>query len=205
MRFVATKESQDRHSIIGGKDSGINPGNSLFPYWLIPRLLQSANRIIPLAMIFFWSWYTLMVPGLGLKEILTLTIFVHLFAFWVKVMFHLHNSLKYYLYPLPVDMRKSFYTLSGIVNSFMNQSVRDGGVFIFVNRNQNVMKILHMEYAGLVIYHKRLESGRFKLPGFDENTTSLTINWQDLMTMVQSVKIRKVKSRKIVNKNLLFS
>jgi transposase len=77
-------------------------------------------------------------------------------------MFHLHNSLNYYLYPLPVDMRKSFYTLSGIITSSMNQNVRDGGVFIFMNRNQNVMKILHMEYAGLVIYHKKLESGRFK-------------------------------------------
>ena len=29
-------------------------------------------------------------------------------------MFHLHSSLRYFLYPLPVDMRKSFYTLSGI-------------------------------------------------------------------------------------------
>ena len=136
---------------------------------------------------------------------LILTIFVHSSAFWVKVMFHLHGSLKYYLYPLPVDMRKSFYTLSGVVNSLMNQNVRDGGVFIFMNRHQNVMKILHMEYAGLVIYHKRLESGRFKLPDFDENTTSITINWQDLMTMVQSVKIRCGKPRKIVNKNLSFS
>ena len=120
-------------------------------------------------------------------------------------MFHLHESLKYYLYPLPVDMRKSFYTLSGVVNSFMGQSVRDGGVFIFINRHQNVMKILHMEYAGLVIYHKRLESGRFKLPDFNENTTSLSINWQDLMTIVQSVRIRHLKRDKIVNKNLLFS
>jgi len=119
-------------------------------------------------------------------------------------MFHLHSSLKYYLYPLPVDMRKSFYTLSGVVNSLMNQNVRDGGVFIFMNRHQNVMKILHMEYAGLVIYHKRLESGRFKLPSFDENTTSITINWQDLMTMVQSVRTRSLRVNKIVIKNLLF-
>jgi len=120
-------------------------------------------------------------------------------------MFHLHNSLNYYLYPLPVDMRKSFYTLSGVVNSLMNQNVRDGGVFIFMNRHQNVMKILHMEYAGLVIYHKRLESGRFKLPVFDENTASITIKWQDLMTMVQSVKTGCGKHQKIVNKNLLFN
>ncbi len=134
-----------------------------------------------------------------------MTTFVYLSHFLTDIMFHLHNSLRYYLYPLPVDLRKSFYTLSGVVNSLMNQNVRDGGVFIFMNRNQNVMKILHMEYAGLVIYHKRLESGRFKLPAFDENTASITINWQDLMTMVQSVRIKHVKSRKIVNKNLLFS
>jgi transposase len=109
-------------------------------------------------------------------------------------MFHLHGSLRYYLYPMPVDMRKSFYTLSGIVISSMNQDVRSGGVFIFVNRHQNIMKILHMEYAGMVIYHKKLESGRFKLPGFDENTTSLTIHWNDLIMMVQNV---KTKTRKL--------
>lgn len=111
-------------------------------------------------------------------------------------MFHLHRSLNYYLYPLAVDMRKSFFTLSGIVSQLMNQNVRNGGVFIFVNRNQNIMKILHMEYAGMVIYHKKLDSGRFKLPEFNENTTSVTISWQDLVMMVESVRIRPGKLKK---------
>jgi transposase len=111
-------------------------------------------------------------------------------------MFHLHQSLEYYLYPLPVDMRKSFYTLSGIVTTAMNHNVRNGGVFIFINRRKNIMKILHMEYAGLVIYNKKLESGRFKLPSFDENTISLNIHWNDLIMMVQSVKIRTGKLKK---------
>lgn len=103
-------------------------------------------------------------------------------------MFHLHQSLNYFLYPMPVDMRKSFYTLSGIVTASMEQDVRQGGVFIFINRRQNIMKILHMEYAGLVIYHKKLESGRFKLPAFDESATSLNIQWKDLIMIVQNVK-----------------
>lgn len=88
---------------------------------------------------------------------------------------------------MPVDMRKSFYTLSGIVTSAMNQDVRSGGVFFFVNRYQNIMKILHMEYTGMVIYHKKLESGRFRLPEFDEDTTSLTIHWNDLMMFALSI------------------
>ncbi|NJO87763.1 MAG: IS66 family insertion sequence element accessory protein TnpB [Chloroflexia bacterium] len=111
-------------------------------------------------------------------------------------MFHLHNSLSYYLYPFAVDMRKSFYTLAGIVTNNMGNDVRDGGVFIFVNRNQTIMKILHMEYAGMVIYHKKLDSGRFKLPGFDENTNNMVINWQDLMAIVQDVKVTPKRLKK---------
>lgn len=112
-------------------------------------------------------------------------------------MFHLHNKLQYYLYPGPVDMRKSFYTLSGIITSIMKRNVQNGEVFIFVNRNLTIMKILHLEYGGLVIYHKKLENGRFKLPCFDENTTSLQVSWHDLMTIVSEVKTkpRRLKKR----------
>lgn len=116
-------------------------------------------------------------------------------------MFHLHQSLDYYLYPFPVDMRKSFFTLSGIVNNEMNRDVRQGGVFIFINRRQTIIKILHMEYAGLVIYHKKLESGRLSLPSFEENTGELIISWHDLMRMIQAVKPR---IRPLQKKNKLF-
>jgi transposase len=105
-------------------------------------------------------------------------------------MFHLHQNLAYYLYPYPVDMRKSFYTLSGIVNSEMDRDVRSGEVFIFINRQQNIMKILHMEYAGMVIYHKKLDSGRFKLPGYTEMIDTMSIKWSDLLLIVKSVKPR---------------
>lgn len=111
-------------------------------------------------------------------------------------MFHLHQSLRYYLYPAPVDMRKSFYTLSGIVTSSMHRDVLSGEVFIFVNRNQTIMKILHMEYAGMVIYHKKLDSGRFKLPQIDENTHSLTLDWKELIMMIQQVAQKQKKLQK---------
>jgi len=106
-------------------------------------------------------------------------------------MFYLHDKLKYFLYPAPVDMRKSFYTLSGIVKSRMNRNVQSGEVFIFVNKRLTTMKILHLEHGGLVIYHKKLESGVFKLPSFDNNLTSAAISWHDLMLIVQNVKPRK--------------
>lgn len=47
-------------------------------------------------------------------------------------MFNLNDSMRYYLYPYPTDMRKSFYTLSGVVKDLMGHDVRNGDVFIFV-------------------------------------------------------------------------
>lgn len=84
-------------------------------------------------------------------------------------------------------MRRSFYTLSGMVTNQMGRNVQDGDVYIFINRPCTSMKILHMECGGLVIYHMKLESGCFKLPVFDQDTCTFQSSWQDLMSMVQGV------------------
>lgn len=75
-------------------------------------------------------------------------------------MFSLNESNRYYLYPYPTDMRKSFYTLSGIVTNQMGKNVRDGDAFIFINANCTCMKILHMEWSGDIPY----EAGTWALP-----------------------------------------
>ena len=118
-------------------------------------------------------------------------------------MFHLHGNLKYFLYPGAVDMRKSFYTLSGIVTSLMKRDVQSGEVFIFVNKRLTTMKILHLEHGGLVIYHKRLDSGVFKLPSLDRSLPSVAIDWHDLMMIVKNVQPRK-RRLKLLQKEALF-
>jgi hypothetical protein len=93
-------------------------------------------------------------------------------------------------------MRRSFYTLSGMVTNQMGRNVQDGDVFIFINRPCTSMKILHMECGGLVIYHLKLESGGFRLPRFDENTNTFQTSWQDLMMMVQGIAPDKKTNKK---------
>lgn len=104
--------------------------------------------------------------------------------------------MKYYLYPYPTDMRKSFYTLNGIVTNLMHRNVQDGEVFIFINRLCTSIKILHLECGGLVIYQMKLESGTFKLPVFDEDTNTYKTTWQDLMMMVQGIDTKKNTKKK---------
>ena len=111
-------------------------------------------------------------------------------------MFSLTCSMRYYLYSYPTDMRRSFYTLSGMVTNQMGRNVQDGDVYIFINRPCTSMKILHLECGGLVIYHMKLESGSFKLPVFDENTNTFQTSWQDLMMMVRGITPDGKKNKK---------
>ena len=84
-------------------------------------------------------------------------------------------------------MRRSFYTLSGMVTNLMKRNVQDGDVYIFINRTCTGMKILHMECGGLVIYHLKLEQGCFNLPVFDQDTHTFQTSWQELMMMVRGI------------------
>ena len=79
-------------------------------------------------------------------------------------MFSLDNTMRYWLYNKPVNMRMGFNGLSGIVNNSMGMSMRSGDVFVFVNATRNRMKILHREEGGLVLYALRIEMGRMRMP-----------------------------------------
>ena len=94
-------------------------------------------------------------------------------------------------------MRKSFYSLSGIVTNEMKRDVRDGEAFIFVNRTLTSMKILHAEYGGLVIYNLKLEKGCISLPDFvlddDKAPPYRQTQWQELVLMTQGISPLEVK------------
>ena len=104
-------------------------------------------------------------------------------------MFCLNDSNRFFLYPYPTDMRKSFYSLSGIVQNQMGMNVQDGDAFVFLNRNLTNIKILHAEFGGLVIYNMKLEKGMIKLPNIDFENPSYKqdLTWSELIFMVQGI------------------
>jgi len=117
-------------------------------------------------------------------------------------MFSLNESHRYYLCPDSQDMRKGFDALSGVVRSDMGRDPLSGEVFIFMNRSRTTIKLLHWERGGLVVYHKRLESGRFSIPRFDEKTRSYSLRWTDLVLMIEGISLEKVAYRKRLEKTI---
>lgn len=64
----------------------------------------------------------------------------------------------------PVDMRKGFNGLVGVVRAVLDEDPLSGDVFCFLNRRKTLMKILAFNGDGYVIFYKRLEKGQFKRP-----------------------------------------
>ena len=69
----------------------------------------------------------------------------------------------------PVDMRKSFDGLVGLVRGTMQEDPLSGSLFVFVNRRGNYLKLVYWDRTGYALFAKRLERGRFVIPGQDDS------------------------------------
>jgi transposase len=111
-------------------------------------------------------------------------------------MFALTPQFCYYLYRQPTDMRKSFNGLSGLVITQLHRNPTSGEVFLFVNKRRNLIKLLRFEGNGFILYYKRLEEGTLELPEFDEQSTTCTMTWTQLVMMIEGISMKKIYQRK---------
>jgi transposase len=65
----------------------------------------------------------------------------------------------------PVDMRKSFDGLVGMVRDAMAEDPLSGSLFVFVNRRGSHLKYVYWDRTGFALFAKRLDRGRFVIPG----------------------------------------
>jgi transposase len=93
-------------------------------------------------------------------------------------MLKLSDSIKVYVADKPVDMRKAINSLAALISDFFKTPANDGSVYVFYNRDCDRVKCLFWEKNGFVLYHKRLERGRFKFG--KNNPVSYLISHQQL-------------------------
>ena len=111
-------------------------------------------------------------------------------------MLHLDADTKYYWFQGPVDFRKGFDGLCGIVQEHMRREVTEGGVFIFVNRRRSAIKLLKWEGDGLAIYHKRLEQGVFEEPQRSADGKQMIVDAHQLSLILQGIRLSSVVRNK---------
>ena len=72
-------------------------------------------------------------------------------------MLTLPTNTSSYLCVGPVDLRKSFDGLSGLVESVFQRNLLDGHLFLFLNKRRDRLKALWWERDGLTIWYKEHE------------------------------------------------
>lgn len=80
------------------------------------------------------------------------------------MIFNFTNNTNFYLFYAPVDMRKGIHSLYHLVKTFGKMDALSGDAYIFIARNRKSIKILRWQKEGFVLYHKKLELGRYTLP-----------------------------------------
>src|SRR5690625_5712773 len=108
-------------------------------------------------------------------------------------MFCLNSSHRYHLYRGVCDMRKSFNGLSGLVRNELNRDPASGEVFVYLNRRRPLIKLLHWEAGGYVLYDKRLAQGAFTPPPLAEGRS--VIHWPALVLMIDGVRVQTSRQK----------
>lgn len=85
------------------------------------------------------------------------------------------RTLRVWAWPAPVDLRKGYNGLYGMVKSGLKKDPLSGELYLFVSRRRKGCKVLVWDGTGLCIFQKRLERGRFaSLWRKDGRSVSLT-------------------------------
>jgi transposase len=111
-------------------------------------------------------------------------------------MLSLPPQLRVFLCTRPTDMRKSFDGLLALAQEHLARDVLQGGLFVFVNRRRDRVKILTWEGDGLSIYYKRLEVGTFQIPAGAARAAGLELDATELSLLLSGVDLASVKRRK---------
>lgn len=108
-------------------------------------------------------------------------------------MFALTETHQFFVCKQPTDMRKSFNGLSGLVRSELNKNPLSGNVYIFVNKRRNLMKLLHWQQGGFVLYYKRLEKGQFEIDFNKNNQSQIEISYTKLTMIIAGISTQNLK------------
>lgn len=102
-------------------------------------------------------------------------------------MFNLNENNRFVLCETAVNMRNGVEGLCGLIN-YARLTPINGDVYIFINKSRSILKLLHWERGGYVIYYKRLEEGRISHKIFCKNCVGFrTIRWDELVLLMEGI------------------
>lgn len=111
-------------------------------------------------------------------------------------MFNLNENNRFVMAQHPSDMRAGVNKLCGQVRS-VGLEPTNGDVYVFVGSRRKLMKLLHWERGGYVMYYKRLEQGRFHPRIFLRQGIGFrSMRWDELVLLMEGISPRVARRRR---------
>lgn len=108
-------------------------------------------------------------------------------------MLTLPPSVRIYLAVDKVDMRCGHDGLAAIVRNQWNLDLYQGHLFVFVGRRGDRVKVLFWDRGGFVLYYKRLERGRFRVPTVAASARSVEMDAVELGMLLDGIDVSRVR------------
>ena len=108
-------------------------------------------------------------------------------------MLTLPRSVRIHLATGPVDLRKSIDGLAALATA-RSHDVFSGHLFVFTSKRGDRVKILAWDRGGFVLYYKRLERGRFRLPTVEPGAIEVQLDATQLAMLLDGIDVQRVKS-----------
>ena len=106
-------------------------------------------------------------------------------------MLSVSGSLRVFLATEPVDLRKSFNGLHGVVLDRLKEDPLSGALFVFTNKRRNRIKTLYFDGTGMWVMIKRLEQGRFTWPKGADPDEKLELAPEALALLLDGVDLKQ--------------
>ena len=105
-------------------------------------------------------------------------------------MFNLNENNQFLISNAPTDMRVGVNAMCGKVRQ-AGRNPTDRKVYVYVGKTRKVMKLLHWERGGYVMYYKRLETGRLspRLFPSDLHIGFREIRWDELVLFIEGISL----------------
>ena len=111
-------------------------------------------------------------------------------------MLRLPSSVRIFLAAEPTDMRKGFDGLAALVEA-RGEDVYSGHLFVFVSRRGDRVKVLTWDRGGFVLWYKRLERGRFRMPAMPEGARRVELDAGQLAMLLDGVDLARVRRQRV--------
>ena len=101
-------------------------------------------------------------------------------------------AVRIFIATTPIDLRKSIDGPRAIVEEEIEEDAYLGHLFVFASRRCDRVKILAWDKGGFVLFYKRLEEGRFKLPHMTPEAMAVNLDSTQLTMLLDGIDFGRV-------------